>query len=373
VSLRNSAKRALPLVGDVGNVAGAPKLPPLTEHFHPVLAARKLREKPVRVDLAGRAYVLFRDRSGRASALVDACPHRKAPLSRGRVREDGRLACPYHGWHFDGDGRGVCPSQPTLAGCDTESLRVVEYKDYLWIAEHGVSQSKIPELEYDGFDFAGTVSVRAKAPLHVVFDNFSENEHTPYVHDRLGWVERDADTIQFEAHNFADRTEVMYSAMQRPSRLVRLFGIEPGDHYRNEWVTRFSPIHSVYTIYWANPHTGEKRPLVSRYAIFFVPETETTTRIETFGFVQIRDPRYERFRPAIKKAALLLGWKEIWDDARFVPMIASTPFELRGMRLDKFDKPIVHNRRLMKSLYLGERGERGERAEADDVSVSAAE
>ena len=89
--------------------------PDVTRYFHPVLAAKKLGGKPVRVLIAGRAYVLFRDRAGRAAALVDTCPHRFSPLSRGRVRSDGRLACPYHGWHFDAEGKGCNPSQPTLA------------------------------------------------------------------------------------------------------------------------------------------------------------------------------------------------------------------------------------------------------------------
>ena len=39
------------------------------------------------------------------SAMVDACPHRLAPLSQGRVDPDsGCIECPYHGWAFDTDG-----------------------------------------------------------------------------------------------------------------------------------------------------------------------------------------------------------------------------------------------------------------------------
>lgn len=39
------------------------------------------------------------------SALVDACPHRLAPLSQGRVdSSSGCIECPYHGWSFDTNG-----------------------------------------------------------------------------------------------------------------------------------------------------------------------------------------------------------------------------------------------------------------------------
>lgn len=39
------------------------------------------------------------------SVMVDACPHRLAPLSQGRVDpETGCIECPYHGWQFDSEG-----------------------------------------------------------------------------------------------------------------------------------------------------------------------------------------------------------------------------------------------------------------------------
>ena len=50
-------------------------------------------------------------------ALRDECPHRLAPLSEGRVAEDGTLQCSYHGWRFDGCGACVgVPQDPLRAG-----------------------------------------------------------------------------------------------------------------------------------------------------------------------------------------------------------------------------------------------------------------
>ncbi|MEO0605328.1 MAG: aromatic ring-hydroxylating dioxygenase subunit alpha, partial [Myxococcota bacterium] len=46
---------------------------------------------------------VFRGPDGRATVLRDRCPHRHAPLSKGRV-VDGRLRCAYHGWTYDADG-----------------------------------------------------------------------------------------------------------------------------------------------------------------------------------------------------------------------------------------------------------------------------
>ena len=188
------------------------------------MPARKLRAGPVRVRVAGEAYVLFRDASGRAAAFVDSCPHRKAPLSAGRVRPDGRLQCPYHGWHFDADGRGRSPSQPGLKKCDATTMQLLERDGYLWLAAPEVPLSAYPQTRWPDFEHAGTFSMVFEAPLHVCLDNFSEDEHTPWVHTRLGWDEPACDTIEFAAKNFDDRTEVTYRARQRDTAFRVLLG-----------------------------------------------------------------------------------------------------------------------------------------------------
>ena len=59
--------------------------------------------KPLAVDIAGQPIVLWRDAQGIARALEDRCPHRRAPLSRGCVRDNGMIQCGYHGWSYDGE------------------------------------------------------------------------------------------------------------------------------------------------------------------------------------------------------------------------------------------------------------------------------
>ena len=330
--------------------------PDVTRHVHPVLPARALgRRTPVRVELAGRAYALFRDAEGRPAALDDACPHRKAPLSLGRVRPDGRLQCAYHGWHFGADGQGVCPSQPSLAKCDATAMSVVEHLGWLWLTARDASpEARLPALGWpdEGWVFAGAFAQRAAAPLHVVFDNFSEDEHTPFVHGRLGWSEEDARAIDFTSSAHDDRTEVRYAAPQRASRLLPLLLLRSGDTFENAWVTRFSPVHTVYTLSWTSP-TGQPRPAAMRAAIFFVPETERATQIVTFAWSRLADARYRRLMPLVRAAALALAWKEVHDDVRFVRHVADTPFDLAGMRLDKYDAPLVHNHRLLRRIYFG--------------------
>lgn len=82
----------------------------LERSWHVVAAAHEL-DGPRRVELLGRALVVFASTDGPA-VLDAACVHRGTDLSLGDV-VDGCLRCPYHGWKFDADGACVAiPSSP---------------------------------------------------------------------------------------------------------------------------------------------------------------------------------------------------------------------------------------------------------------------
>jgi phenylpropionate dioxygenase-like ring-hydroxylating dioxygenase large terminal subunit len=53
---------------------------------------------------AGKSLVCWRDGSGDVKVVDDACPHKLAPLSLGKVTKEGDLMCRYHGYCFNGEG-----------------------------------------------------------------------------------------------------------------------------------------------------------------------------------------------------------------------------------------------------------------------------
>lgn len=76
------------------------------KQWYPVHAVRDLDPtKPHPVTLLGKDIVLWSS-NGEWKAFVDLCPHRKVPLSEGRVHNN-TLECAYHGWEFDGSGKLV--------------------------------------------------------------------------------------------------------------------------------------------------------------------------------------------------------------------------------------------------------------------------
>ena len=303
------------------------------------------------VQVAGQKIALWRDTSARPAAVANSCPHRGAPLSQGRVRPDGRLACAYHGWNFDGAGRGRSPSQPTLRHCDTTAFQVVEKFGYLWLAD--LETRSFPEIGWEGFELAASFSTLFQAPIHVALDNFSEDEHFPFIHFFLGWSEEGVGEVEFEAKNFSDRTEVCYRGPQRRSPWLPLLGVRAGDWFQNEWTTRFDPVHAVFTFHWFDRKTQAERPLVTRTAVFMVPETDQSTRFHIFIFSKIQSAIYRLIKPLVHVATTFLGKTDVQNDADWIRHVADTPVDLRGMRLGKFDKPVIQNRKLLRDLYWG--------------------
>ena len=319
--------------------------------FHPVLAASALGKKPVQVQVAGRKFVLFRDAKGVPGALADACPHRGASLAAGRVLANGRLACAYHGWNFDRDGAGKCPSQPTLK-CDTAALQVAEKYGCLWLAEKGTPLATLPELDCPGFELAGVVTRRFETPLAIVLDNFAEDEHIPMVHSVFGWSTEQWDRVEFEAKNFDDRTEVEYSGPQRNvPGLVQLLGLSHHDIFQNQWVTRFDPVRFNFEFRWLNTRTQTQRPTAINLCVMMVPETETTTHHYTFIHTRLSQ-RLQLVRPVVDSVFRFFTKREVASDAKFLQHVPAD-WEPHGARLNKYDKPIVHNRKLLHELYWG--------------------
>uniref|UniRef100_A0ACD6A3I4 Uncharacterized protein n=1 Tax=Avena sativa TaxID=4498 RepID=A0ACD6A3I4_AVESA len=132
----------------------------------------------------------------------DECPHRRAPLSEGRIDGKGRLQCVYHGWCFD--GRGSCefiPQAPALGppvhkkskACVAAYPTVVQ-NNVLWFypragAEHrDVLQRKRPPLipEIDDPSFTTAYGLR-DLPLgfDMLMENLMDPAHLPYAHKGL--------------------------------------------------------------------------------------------------------------------------------------------------------------------------------------------
>ncbi|MAT52752.1 MAG: hypothetical protein CMK32_16370 [Porticoccaceae bacterium] len=115
-------------------------------------------KKPLGVQLHGQKFAVYRDAGGEVRVVEDRCPHRRAPLSLGRVTKDGHIQCGYHGWTFDGETGQIC-GFPNLAegermpACSVETFVAAERRGlvYIWDgAADRVDRNRIIEQPYLG-------------------------------------------------------------------------------------------------------------------------------------------------------------------------------------------------------------------------------
>jgi len=81
----------------------------------------QLKGSPVRTQLLGEEFVLFRDGTGALAMLDLHCSHRGTSLEYGRVEERG-IRCCYHGWLYD--TKGNCLEQPAEPADSTFKDRI---------------------------------------------------------------------------------------------------------------------------------------------------------------------------------------------------------------------------------------------------------
>jgi vanillate O-demethylase monooxygenase subunit len=139
--------------------------------------------------IAGRPLAIYRTEDGRPVALADACWHRLAPLSLGKLvgRED--IQCPYHGIRYNAAGRCVSmPAQETLNPSATvASFPVVERYRYLWVWLGDptlADPSTIPDMhQMTDPDWTGDgLTIYAPCNYQLVLDNLMDLTHEEFVH-----------------------------------------------------------------------------------------------------------------------------------------------------------------------------------------------
>lgn len=193
--------------------------------------SRDLGRKPLATRLFGTPIVLFRDREGRAGALLDRCPHRNVPLSLGTVADDGTLRCAYHGWRFD--LAGACKLIPSLTGSpqakarNAHALPTVEQQGFVWVYTLPSQQPEPPASKPHSFSHLGapgystvTQVVEAEGTLYSTLENALDVPHTAFLHRGLFRSESRGLTITAKVERSSDRVVAEYVGEPRPTGLI---------------------------------------------------------------------------------------------------------------------------------------------------------
>lgn len=180
----------------------------------PIASASALKGLgPERIEVMGLELVVW-ESNGTWSVMNDACPHRLAPLSQGRVvPETNCIECPYHGWQFDTNGTltdipqlEVNRTVDSIKGGDATSLPVHHVGDlvfaFLPSSVHGemFPQSLLPEDMYPTLreEVARNATYYTRdLPYSSDFltENFMDPAHIPFAHHSLQSVRSDGRDI----------------------------------------------------------------------------------------------------------------------------------------------------------------------------------
>ncbi|NJM46616.1 MAG: Rieske 2Fe-2S domain-containing protein [Alkalinema sp. RU_4_3] len=191
------------------------------EAWYPVFYLRDLdKTKPAAFTLLDIDLVLWWDKDSNSwRAMEDQCPHRLAQLSEGRIAEDGKLECPYHGWAFN--GQGGCdriPQQSTDQQAETSSRACVKtFKTtmaqgmlFVYLGVHG-DRVPVPEIGPWVPDSDGWICFDTFRDLpydaFTLLENVLDASHLPFTHhksvgNRVNAAPMDLEITESDRHGF---------------------------------------------------------------------------------------------------------------------------------------------------------------------------
>jgi NAD(P)-dependent dehydrogenase (short-subunit alcohol dehydrogenase family)/phenylpropionate dioxygenase-like ring-hydroxylating dioxygenase large terminal subunit len=140
--------------------------------------------------------VLFRDADGAAQCISNVCPHRGSSLADGTLYKDGTLACPFHGWRFN--GAGACTLIPSrrdhevdvlVPRARTDAYATVEKYGLIWVClgddpDAASPIFDLPEWGDDAFRFTVNEEIW-EADYHTAKFTNLDYVHLPVVHGIL--------------------------------------------------------------------------------------------------------------------------------------------------------------------------------------------
>lgn len=247
--------------------------------------ARELGETPLARTIHDQPIVFFRGSDGAPAALHDACPHRFAPLSRGKVSSNS-IVCGYHGLEFD--RTGLCIRNPHGKGAVPRALAVRKYPlaeryGVIWIWPGDADKAdaalipSLPILEDPEFSWVeGHLHVSANYEL--LIDNLLDLSHVEFLHPFLSSPGSSQRTT-FRVQHDGDQVSAIYDVSPEPiSGLFQLLmdgDKEMGDmHACMQW----NPPSSLYldtTMRYSGASANESACVPTVHLL--TPETEDST------------------------------------------------------------------------------------------------
>jgi vanillate O-demethylase monooxygenase subunit len=204
--------------------------------------------------IAGRAIVMWRSAEGAVVAYDGRCCHKRFPLWKGKLLDDGTLQCGYHGWCYNSAGACVkMPNQPNVAISPAAQLYaypVIEQDGMVWVwpgdpaLSSTVKPPRVPELSDTGYEAVVSDPIYVRANSRLLIENLLDITHFFPLHDgNIGDLENSKIPVGLREETIDGNAMVMtvrdVSNYKLPPTFARWFGLDVVD--RNHTHAMLSP------------------------------------------------------------------------------------------------------------------------------------
>jgi vanillate O-demethylase monooxygenase subunit len=317
-------------------------------------------------ELVGRTILnvpvlLYRDAAGTACAIGNRCPHRFAPLDRGRLI-DGTIECGYHGMRFDRTGTCVLvPGEDRVADNMRVPAYTVEERDgivWIWLGDQPADRAMIPDLgdrlANPKFAFV-TGSTLVKANYELLADNLSDPSHGQFLHGKV--LKRDGffdvpHQVRQEGNTVS--SERLIHDVDAPAAYAPYL---PDPAMRVDWFTRaqWDPPGIFRLDNGVAPMGGGRDAGVRRCGVHLLtPETETSTH---YFYAAVRNYLLDD----TKADEASLSWQRTIFEEQDAPMLeavqqmmGTTDFASLHPVMVAVDQPSLRIRAVMRRLIAEE-------------------
>jgi phenylpropionate dioxygenase-like ring-hydroxylating dioxygenase large terminal subunit len=254
-------------------------------YWYPVGWASQLQVgEIISVMIWQQAIAIYRDVNGQIHALEDACSHKGVALHKGKV-QGCHLACPYHGWEFNGSGD--CVNIPYLAKqklpkAQVRSYPIQEKYDLIWIFPGdpialNCQPPIIPEFNQPDLLMI-PISAQFLAHFSICNENTMDVFHG-FLHQNLqGWFNPVLLSLQETESTVSAEYEVSYKG-----RIAKFLGLSAE---ANQVTTL--PISVQYRY----PHYYSSLKGVSSLYLMRLPVSPTESRSFALFFFKVRLPKW---------------------------------------------------------------------------------
>lgn len=148
-------------------------------------------DAPLAARIIDQPIVLYRKRDGSVVALSDTCPHRFAPMHRGKIVGNA-IQCGYHGLVFDESG--ACVHNPVGEGTVPRAVRLASYPVvaknmllWVWMGDPEKADVRtIPDFgwldDHETYVMTQTHAMRQPIGYELIIDNLLDLTHGAFLH-----------------------------------------------------------------------------------------------------------------------------------------------------------------------------------------------